>query len=181
MSERDALLDRLATGAGAADAALRDAMSTGEDDRALAAALVKEIAAEPPRLAQAEPEPAKRASLTPPPDASFLSRLGAGGRDLAEIDDVDTLFGVLEGGSLAQRRAAALRIEQRIESGDLAPEELERVETALAARRDPDIAWEVLRARAALPGAAGREVRHERDAFASWVGQLTDRVRAFGE
>jgi len=181
MSERDALLDRLATGAGAGDAALRGAMATGEDDRALAVALVQRIAAGPIGLADAEPEPARRGSLAPAPDASFLSRLGAGGRDVAAIDDVDTLFGVLEGGSLAQRRAAALRIEQRIESGELAPEELERVEMALAAPRDPDVAWEVLRARAALPGAAGREVRNARDAFEVLVERLGERVRAFWE
>lgn len=183
MTQRDALLERLRAGAGSGDGALRQAMAAGEDDRALAAALVEHVAAEPPTLARAEPEPARRTSGPPvaAADASFLSRLGAGGREVSQIDDLDTLFGVLEGGSLAQRRAAALRIEARIDSGELAPEELERVEHALSAPRDPDVAWEVLRARAALPGAAGRDARNEHDAFEALVSRLGDRVRGFWE
>jgi HEAT repeat protein len=179
MTKRDALLERLRAGAGAGDAALRVTMATGDDDRALAAALLEHISEEVPRLASADPEPAPRPSTAS--DPSFLSRLGAGGRDIANIDDLDTLFGVLEGGNLAQRRAAALRIEACIEAGELAPEQLERVETALASPRDPDVAWEVLRARGALPGAAGRDVRNERDAFEALVERLRDQVRAFWE
>lgn len=157
-------------------------MAAGDDDRALAAGLVEHIAAVPSKLAEAEPEPARRTSGPPAAaDSSFLSRLGAGGRDISKIDDLDTLFGVLEGGSLAQRRAAALRIEACIEGSELAPEDLERVEQALTAPRDPDVAWEVLRARAALPGAAGRDARNERDAFDAVVTSLGARIRAFWE
>lgn len=181
MTSRDALIERLAAGAGTGDAELRGTLEAHDDDRALAAALLRQIAAEPVRLALADPEPARPSGGPPTADASFLARLGAGGREIANVDDVDTLFGVLEGGSLAQRRAAALRIEQRIESGDLAPEDLERVEVALTAPRDPDVAWEVLRARGALPGAAGRDVRTERDAFDVLVARVRDQVRAFWE
>ncbi len=182
MTTRDALLERLRAGAGAGDVALRATMAASGDDRALAAALVEQIAAAAPRLARAEPEPARRTSGAPAAaDASFLSRLGAGGRDVSQIDDVDTLFGVLEGGSLSQRRASARRLQQRIESGDLTPEELERVELALAAPRDPDVAWEVLNARAELSGAAGRDVRNERDAFEALVERLSASIRAFWE
>lgn len=181
MSARASLLERLRVGAGSGDAALRESMAAGDDDRALAVALVEHVADTPPRLGRADPEPARRTSAGVLPDASFLSRLDAGGRDVAAIDDLGTLFAVLEGGSLGQRRAAARRLEERVRSGELAPEQLERVEQALAAPRDPDVAWEVLQARAALPGAAGRDARGEHDALDELTRRLETSVRAFWE
>jgi HEAT repeat protein len=184
MTDRDALLARLRAGAGPADGGLRSSLAPSGDDRTLAAELLHRIASEAePKLARAEPEPERRTSGPPAggADSSFLSRLGAGGRDVGDIDEIDTLFGILEGGALAQRRAAARRIQARIESGHLTPEELERVETTLAAPRDPDVAWEITRARAALPGAAGREVRDEAEAFAELVRGIEASVRAFWE
>lgn len=180
MTRRDGLLERLRAGAGSGDAALREGLAAGDDDRALAAALVEHVAAEPVKMATPEPEPERRTS-GPPAQASFLARLGAGGRDIAQIDDLETLFDVLEGGSLAQRRAAARRIRECIDASELAPEELERVEQALAAPRDPDVAWEVLRARAALPGAAGREARNAHDVLDELVTKLAERIRSFWE
>ena len=182
MTDREALLARLRAGAGPSDAALRDAMDAAPDERALAVALVSRIVADTsPRLAAAEPEPARRTSGAPAmaADSTFLSRLGAGGRDISGIDDLATLFGILEGGALPQRRAAARRIGQRVEEGELTPEQLEEIEVALAAPRDPDVAWEVLRTRAMLPGAAGREIRSEGEAFGVVMAELEARVRTF--
>jgi hypothetical protein len=181
---RDVLLARLRGGAGPSDAALRSSIAPADDDRALAAELVHRIAEDAsPVLARADAEPPRRTSGPPVPsaDSSFLSRLGAGGRDVSDIDELDTLFGILEGGGLAQRRAAARRLHARIEGGALGPEELERVEAALAAPRDPDVAWEVMRARATLPGAAGRDLRAESEAFTELVRGLEASVRAFWE
>jgi HEAT repeat protein len=180
-AEREAFARRLEEGAGPSDASLaqRLGLDAQVDDRALGAALAAAVAAQPPVLAVAEAEPAR--SGPAPADSSFLGRLGAGGRDVASLDDLATLFAVLEGGTLAQRRAAARRLEARVRTGDLTPEQLEEVEQALAAPRDADVAWEVLRARAALPGAAGRDVRDADDAFEQLSARLLAAVRAFWE
>lgn len=181
MTARGGLRERLRVGAGSGDATLRASTGAGDDDRALAASIVERVAQGGLRLATAEPEPARRVSGPPAADASFLARLGAGGRDPSKIDDLATLFGVLEGGSPAQRRAAARRLEQRVRSGELDPEQLEQVEAALAAPRDADAAWEILQARAALPGAAGRDARNEHDAFEALAARLEASVHAFWE
>ncbi|MFO0681228.1 MAG: HEAT repeat domain-containing protein [Sandaracinus sp.] len=181
MSKGRAFLDRLRGGAAAGDATLGAALPPG-DDRAIAAAVVAEVAATEITLAAPEPAPPARTSGAPPSaDGSFLARLGSSGRRVADLDQLDTLFGVLEGGSLAQRRAAAERLRERVLSGSLEPEELERVEAVLAASRDPDVAWEVVRARAALPGAAGRDAREEHDALEALSARLEGEVHTFWE
>lgn len=182
MSTERAFLERLRGGAAVGDALLGEGLPA-RDDRAIAAAVVAKVAATEIVLGRAEPEPPARTSGAPPPsaDGSFLARLGSSGRRVADLDQLDTLFGVLEGGSLAQRRAAAERLRERVASGSLEPEELERIDAVLGASRDPDVAWEVVRARAALPGAAGRDAREEHDALEALLARLEGEVRTFWE
>ncbi len=113
------------------------------------------------------------------PDASFLGRLGAGGREVGSLEDLATLLAVFRGGRLAQRRGAARRIAALAGLGALEPEDLEAVDAELCASRDEDIGWEVLVARAALPGAAGRDARDEDGTFAALVARVDEAVRSF--
>jgi HEAT repeat protein len=138
------------------------------------------------RLGSARPTPSALTVAPPdpllvptPPDASFLGRLGAGGRAVESLEDRKTLLAVLRGGRLAQRRGAARRLGALAHEGALEPEDLEAVDAELSASRDEAIAWEVLRARASLPGAAGREARDEDGVFGAHVTRVSESVRAF--
>jgi HEAT repeat protein len=172
---------RMRDGATRDDPALESSLGLvdGASETEVALALVRRLGSlrpTPSAVTFAPPEPVIAA---PPPDASFLGRLGAGGRAVESLEDLKTLLAVLRGGRLVQRRGAARRLADLARAGALEPEDLEAADAELSASRDEDIAWEVLAARAALPGAAGREARDEDGAFAALVARVSDAARAF--
>ncbi|HEY8431221.1 MAG TPA: HEAT repeat domain-containing protein [Sandaracinaceae bacterium] len=189
----DRLLRRLREGAGADDAELRQALGLSADapDGELARALVRVTSSA--LLARVGVSPERdhdeRTTTVPAvmtePDASFLGRLGTRGQDdekpqIGKLGDVHTLLAVLRAGTLAQRRAAALRLGARLAEGkDLSTEELRAASTTLLAIRDVEIAFEVSRAREALPGAPGRQARQETEEFGKLLEPLVRAIDDF--
>lgn len=179
--------ERLRRGAASDDEPLRAALGVAEDegDRELARRLVAAIASGSlADLRAGEPEE-PRPIAPPPASASFLARLAVR-RDenrpcIEELDDVPTLIAVLRGGSLPQRRAAALRLRELLENGRLDDARIAEIESALVSQRDADVAFEVARARAALPGEIGDEARDEDEPWAKLVADLEKSVRRFWE
>ncbi len=141
---------RLREGTGADDADIARSLSVSAlDEVGFAKALTGAIAKDPRRDAQggwARPaELAARASI----EGSFLHRLAVtssdGERGIDRLDDVTTLLAVLRGGSLRQRRAAVARLASIAEAADI--ETRTRIDDALAAVRDEDLAIPIGRAR----------------------------------
>ncbi|AKF06962.1 HEAT repeat domain-containing protein [Sandaracinus amylolyticus] len=181
------LVERVRRGAAPGEDALRKTLGVGgeADDREVARELVATIARGAlSDLRVGEPEDARPAASTPV-DGSFLGRLAARpGEDrpcIAELDDVPTLVAVLRGGSLQQRRAAALRFREMLERGDLDDARIGAIEQVLIGHRDPDVAFEVTRARAALPGEVGDEARDEDEPWAELVKKLEPEIARFWE
>lgn len=186
------LLRRLESGAGGDDAELRRALGLPADaaDRDLARSLVRTLARAQlaavgvsPEKEHDEREP-RRTALMTEPDASFLGRLGARAGDtrpnVDELEDVHTLLAVLRAGTLAQRRAAALRLGARLaEARDLSNDEVRAASTTLLSLRDVEIAFEVSHAREALPGAHGRHARQETEEFARLLEPLVKAIDDF--
>ncbi len=186
------LLRRLESGAGGDDAELRRALGLAAEatDRDMARSLVRAISAAQvatvgvsPHHERDEREPPPTALMTEP-DASFLGRLGARGEatrpGVEQLEDVQTLLGVLRAGTLAQRRAAALRLGARLaEARDLSNEEVRAAATTLLSLRDVETAFEVSHAREALPGAHGRQARQETEEFAKLLEPLLRAIDDF--
>jgi tetratricopeptide (TPR) repeat protein len=174
-------------GTGARASALRRTLGAAEDadDRELARRLVSAAArASLLDLHAGEPEaPRKAAPL--PADGSFLGRLAVQpGEDrpcIPELDDVRTLLAVVRGGSLQQRRAAALRLRMLLERGDLDDAAITAIENVLSGHRDADVAFEIGRARAALPGEIGDEARDEEEPWSRVATELEHAVTKFWE
>jgi hypothetical protein len=198
-----ALLRALRDGTGAGDEpALRRALGLPEDaeDRVVARALVFGVTTahlegvalrrgDPPTRDPRAPAPTAPAGAKPA-DASFLGRLSAAaGSDertgVFAIADVRTLLAVMQAGSLRLRRAAVRRLVQLVgehaKGKERAAEDLRAVLPVLTSSRDVEIVYEVSEALAALPGAAGREERAEREAFAAAVSEALAGVHRFWE
>jgi tetratricopeptide (TPR) repeat protein len=180
-------IERLRRGAGQGEEALRAslAMTNDEGDRELARRLVAVLAEESlADLCVGEPGDAE-GQAEAAADASFLGRLVveplAGRPCIGELDEVPTLLAILRGGSLLQRRAAALRLRELLENGQLDDEKISVIENVLVAQRDADTAFEVARARAALPGEVGEEARDEDEPWAKLTTDLEKAVRNFWE
>ncbi|MBX3272847.1 MAG: hypothetical protein KF729_21470 [Sandaracinaceae bacterium] len=170
------LLDRLLNGAGPDDAAVAAELEVAADsgDAPLSRALVRELSRR--ELARTKVAKNRRRDPRAPDapevmaaaDSSFLGRLSAArapgdaGTKVEDLEDVHVLLHVLLAGTLRQRRAAALRLRERIEGGGLTNDELRSVSTTLVSSRDVEIDFEVGRACEVLPGAPGREARQAR-------------------
>ncbi|UJR80447.1 hypothetical protein [Sandaracinus amylolyticus] len=181
------LVERVRRGAAPGEDALRKTLGVGDesDDREVARELVAAIARGAlSDLRVGEPEDVRPAASAPV-DGSFLGRLAARpGEDrpcIPELDDVPTLVAVLRGGSLQQRRAAALRFREMLERGDLDDTRIGTIEQVLIGHRDPDVAFEVTRARAALPGEVGDEARDEDEPWAELLKKLEQSIARFWE
>ncbi len=187
------LLRRLRDGAAGDDGDSRQALGLAPDapDGEMARALVRALAMTELASVRVSPDKEHDARTTSVPavmsvpDASFLGRLGtqAEGDErprVEQLDDVHTLLGVLRAGTLAQRRAAALRLGARLgEARDLSNDEVRAVTTTLVNVRDVEIAFEVSHAREALPGAAGRQARQETEEFGRILEPLLEAIEDF--
>lgn len=166
-------------------------VSEHEDDRALAHRLVEEVALLDLERLVAD-EPARRESgresapLVPveAADASFLGRLkaqgdAAGGQSVAQMADVPTLLSVLRAGSLAQRRAAAKRIAERLSDHDLSSEDQGSIENLLEVLRDVEVAYELAQCRKLLPQGRTREAQRVRREQEELAQRIETAVRGF--
>lgn len=190
-SER--LSSRLREGAAADDGEVRQALGLSPEapDGEMARALVRALSRAQLSSVGVSPERDhdERSTHLPAvmtvPDASFLGRLGthASGEQrpqVEQLDDVHTLLAVLRAGTLAQRRAAALRLRARLSEGrDVSNEETRAASTTLLAIRDVEIAFEVSHAREALPGAQGRAARQETEEFGKLLEPLVRAIDDF--
>lgn len=186
-AEAKRLLDRIRRGAQSDEAWLRATLALPEsaDDRDVARRLVAKVARQAlAELRPGEPQELRAASVLPA-DGSFLGRLAvqpvAGAPSVLALDDVPTLLAVVRGGSLQQRRAALLRVRTLLELGDLEDAQIAAIEQALIASRDPDVAYEVGRARAALPGEIGDEARDEEEPWSVSASELEDAIAKLWE
>ena len=116
-----------------------------------------------------DPRPSFRPSVIAKPDTSFLGRLRADrssrSLDVADLDDVATLCGVIRAGSLPQRRAAVRRLGELLENEPrgLGSDERRDAVELLTRTRDVEIAYELSEARSRLTGGLGRQVRADRE------------------
>lgn len=132
-----------------------------------------------------------RPTLEPKPvataDTSFLGRLRTGGGGeaaglIGKLDDVPTLLAVLRAGSLRQRRAAAVRLSERLAEPKGVPADvLKNAVAALARHRDVELAYELSRLRETLGGAAGREAKEEHEQWSKLCEKVAGSVSAFWE
>lgn len=158
------------------------------EDREVARALVHAIAArEVPAIRldrglRADPRALPDIEPVGVVDRSFLGRLDAAASSpgeiwapklderesdaltVASIDDVRTLLAVMRGGTVWQRRAAALRLAERLAQGKgVSGAEAREAVSALDGGRDVENAYERQLARERLSGAPGRKARSERE------------------
>ncbi len=133
------------------------------------------------------PDAARHPSVRPPTevqmDASFLGRLSASGTgdlSLEQIEDVATLLAVLRAGSRGQRRAALVRIRERIRDRRLLHSDTARraIET-IRELRDVELGYELTLAREELPGGLGREARGEREQWKRLAQRVEADIRSF--
>ncbi len=196
MIEEDLLLERLRAGAGGDDESLRKqlGLSPDCDDRDFAAALVRQATAA--QIARArvdldhhgDPRQDDAPAVMSGADSSFLGRLSVAARrasddadrpEVEALEDVHTLLAVLRAGTLAQRRAATLRLGQLLDEGSLGNDDVRAVSTTLFALNDVELAYEAAKAREALPGARGREARQETEDFEPILHALTGAIEEF--
>lgn len=181
------LLDTLARGIGSetADEARKElALRAEADDEDVARSLVQIISA--CAIATAgDAQPARpsdpgreKESAAGSPDASLLGQLVGEGK-VAQLDDANTLLGVLRAGTLSQRRAAIRRIVARIESREFRGEVQKRVAAEIYAIRDVELDFELEAARALLMGR--RAARADRDDWERSLSALEDSITEFWE
>lgn len=133
------------------------------------------------------PEAARHPSVRPPPegaaDPSFLGRLsasGGSGLSVDHIEDVPTILAVLRAGSRKQRRAALLRLAERLKDRRAIGNEAARTATqTIIELRDVALGEDLARLRAELPGAAGRNARAETERWKRLVANTDAAVHAF--
>lgn len=193
MSEEELLLERLRSGAGADEPKLRRELDLSPDcdDRDLARELVARIASANIQRCRVDREHEKDTrddegpTLMSGADSSFLGRLSvtaderSKGPSVEDLEDVQTLIAVLRAGTLAQRRAATIRLGGLLAEGELSNVETRAASTVLLNVRDVEIAFEAGRAREALPGAKGREARQENETFTPIVEKLVPDIEDF--
>ena len=188
------LLARLQEGAGADNTELRSALALDPevDDRELAASLVRHLAkrqiarTKVDKKRRRDPRAAEAEEVMSAADSSFLGRLSVAdpgdGEDrlqVADLDDVHVLLGILRAGTLRQRRAAANRLGVRLQQGKLSNDELRSVSTTMLNARDVDIDFEVSRAIVALPGAKGRDARAKLESERQVTESLAPAIEEF--
>jgi hypothetical protein len=170
----------------------REALGCGPDatDAEVARALVRVIAASDIAAIgtlSLDPDAARHPSVRPPTevtaDPSFLGRLstaGSGELSVEQIDDMATLLAVLRAGSRRQRRAALMRVRERIIDRRLLQTDASRkaVQT-LAELRDVELGYELAQTRTQLPGGTGREARNEREQWRRLAQRVESDIRAF--
>jgi hypothetical protein len=160
------------------------------DDREVARTLVRLIAERDIAAIGTQsihPEAARHPSVRPPTavavDPSFLGRLSASGADglsVERIDDLPTILAVLRAGSRRQRRAALSRLRERLRDRRLLhTDALRKAIQTIVELRDVEIGHELAQARAELPGAPGRQARHEHDEWKLLAERTQRGVRAF--
>ena len=160
------------------------------DDREVARALVRLVAAgdlEQIGTQSCNPEAARHPSVRPPTavtaDPSFLGRLSASGTDglsVECIEDLPTILAVLRAGSRRQRRAALERLRERLRDRRLLHNDAVRkaIQT-ITELRDVELGQELAQARAELPGAQGRQARHEHDQWKRLAQRVESAIQAF--
>ena len=160
------------------------------DDREVARALVRLVAAsdlEQIGTQSISPEAAQHPSVRPPTavaaDPSFLGRLSASGTDglsVECIEDLPTILAVLRAGSRRQRRAALERLRERLRDRRLLHNDAVRkaIQT-ITELRDVELGQELAQARAELPGAQGRQARHEHDQWKRLAQRVESAIQAF--
>ena len=180
---------------GGIDPALREQLGLAPeaDDATAARALVEAVwAAEADAIGTGEPRrhdprPGPARAPVAPANSSFLGMLdargggGSGdGMHVEDLVDVRTLIAVLRGGTLRQRRAAALRLGQRVAEGKALSNDAQRlVQEALTQIRDVEVAYELSLAREKLHGGAGREARDEHDRWQRLAARVEADVARF--
>lgn len=185
MNPQPGLLRHLELGLSTVDAESRAAVGLEQDaaDSLVAAKLIVEAAREtpPPKLGMPRVEGEASAPYeTAPADASFLGRLGPKGQNVFAIDDVRTLLLIARAGTLPHRRGAIERLRTLLEGG-LPAESVRTISERLTVLRDEEVAYEILRARAALGGSEGRRARAEVDEWQKSTSQLAQAIPAFWE
>ena len=160
------------------------------DDREVARALVRLVAAsdlEQIGTQSISPEAAQHPSVRPPTavaaDPSFLGRLSASGTDglsVECIEDLPTILAVLRAGSRRQRRAALERLRERLRDRRLLHNDAVRkaIQT-ITELRDVELGQELAQARAELPGAQGRQARHEHDQWKRLAQRVESAIQVF--
>ena len=160
------------------------------DDREVARALVRLVAAsdlEQIGTQSISPEAAQHPSVRPPTavaaDPSFLGRLSASGTDglsVECIEDLPTILAVLRAGSWRQRRAALERLRERLRDRRLLHNDAVRkaIQT-ITELRDVELGQELAQARAELPGAQGRQARHEHDQWKRLAQRVESAIQVF--
>lgn len=124
---------------------------------------------------EVDAEPAQRSA-----DGSLLGRLESGGTDGIGIEqlDVESLLGVLRGGSLRQRRAALRVLVER--APDLG-RKLRQLAETLDGLRDVELEPMLVQVRTELPGALGRKARSALSTWRNSLSDLEERIVAFWE
>ncbi len=164
--------------------------SADADDRAVARALVRLVAAsdlEQIGTQSINPEAARHPSVRPPTevtgDPSFLGRLSTSGTaelSVERIDDLPTILAVLRAGSRRQRRAALERLRDRLRDRRLLhTDAVRKAIHTVTDLRDVELGHELAQARADLPGTQGRQARQEHDQWKRLAAQVEAAVRAF--
>lgn len=175
---------RLREGTGADDASIARALSVSSVDevgfaRALTTAVGKGLRREAGSGWARPAELAARGAL----EGSFLHRLAVvsteSERGIDRIEDVTTLLAVLRGGSLRQRRAAVSRLAVVAVQSDV--ESRTRIDEALAALRDDDLALDIGRARVHVGMAELPEIAADDALARDTLRELDDAIPRFYE
>jgi HEAT repeat protein len=164
--------------------------SADADDREVARALVRAVAAsdlEQIGTQSIHPEAARHPSVRPPTqvaaDPSFLGRLsasGTAGLSVERIDDIPTILAVLRAGSRRQRRAALTRLGEQLHDRRLLhTDAVRKAIQTIATLRDVELGHELAQIRAELPGAPGRQARHEHEQWKRLAQSTEVAIRAF--
>lgn len=115
-------------------------------------------------------------------DTSLLGRLGADDTfSAADLNDVETLLGVLQAGSLRQRRAALARLVELHQVRELSPTEVNRFSELTNRTGDHDLELELADARERLGGGPARSIRAARERWAKLAAEVEADVRAYWE
>lgn len=164
------------------------------DDRQLVRALLSGLTAlDDRRLVRRYPTPLSaaegRASFVPVvtgADRSFLARLKvrseeAGEQSVAAMTDVPTLLAVLRAGSLAQRRASARRIAERLGDHTLSADDRYRIQQVVEQLRDVELLYDLLACHAMLSGPASREAEEMRREVHALAAQIQPAIYRYWE
>lgn len=135
----------------------------------------------PPSLAS-EDQPAEDDEEKPAADTSLLGRIGADATFSTEdLDDVETLLGLLQAGSLRQRRAALARLMELHEVRELSPQEIDRLGELTSRTSDHDLELELANARERLGGGPARANRASRERWTKLVAETEEAIGAYWE